>query len=139
LPEEKFPSGFFFLKSGERLSFDELLRVPQLFTDLGVSQFRLPGGVPFLGVDLSGFMGDLSTLYKVVDIALPASGVFLKQCSAELHACGLTRIPVGLASFVPGRFRLVSGGSGGLVSVLVGLVAALSVGFWFLKVFAVVL
>ena len=76
MPEEKFHSGFNFLKSSERLSFDEIFRVTKLFTDLGVSKIRITGGEPLLRVNLSELIGDLSTLEKIEDIALTTNGVY---------------------------------------------------------------
>ena len=138
MPEEKFHSGFNFLKSSERLSFDEILRVTKLFTDLGVSKIRITGGEPLLRVNLTELIGDLSTLKKIEDIALTTNGVLLKKYSEELKACGLNRITVSLDSIDPEQFRKMSGGRGNLETVLEGINAALSVGFKKLKINAVI-
>ena len=138
MPEEKFHSGFNFLKSSERLSFDEILRVTKLFTDLGVSKIRITGGEPLLRVNLTELIGDLSTLKKSEDIALTTNGVLLKKYSEELKACGLNRITVSLDSIDPEQFRKMSGGRGNLETVLEGIDAALSVGFKKLKINAVI-
>ena len=138
MPEEKFHSGFNFLKSSERLSFDEILRVTKLFTDLGVSKIRITGGEPLLRVNLTELIGDLSTLKKIEDIALTTNGVLLKKYSEELKACGLNRITVSLDSIDPEQFRKMSGGRGNLETVLEGIDAALSVGFKTLKINAVI-
>ena len=138
MPEEKFHSGFNFLKSSERLSFDEILRVTKLFTDLGVSKIRITGGEPLLRVNLTELIGDLSTLKKIEDIALTTNGVLLKKYSEELKACGLNRITVSLDSIDPEQFRKMSGGRGNLEIVLEGIDAALSVGFKKLKINAVI-
>ena len=138
MPEEKFHSGFNFLKSSERLSFDEILRVTKLFTDLGVSKIRITGGEPLLRVNLTELIGDLSTLKKIEDIALTTNGVLLKKYSEELKACGLNRITVSLDSIDPKQFRKMSGGRGNLETVLEGIDAALSVGFKKLKINAVI-
>ena len=138
MPEEKFHSGFNFLKSSERLSFDEILRVTKLFTDLGVSKIRITGGEPLLRVNLTELIGDLSTLKKIEDIAITTNGVLLKKYSEELKACGLNRITVSLDSIDPEQFRKMSGGRGNLETVLEGIDAALSVGFKKLKINAVI-
>ena len=138
MPEEKFHSGFNFLKSSERLSFDEILRVTKLFTDLGVSKIRITGGEPLLRVNLSELIGDLSTLEKIEDIALTTNGVLLKKYSEELKACGLNRITVSLDSIDPEQFRKMTGGRGKLETVLEGISEALSVGFKQVKINAVI-
>ena len=138
MPEEKFHSGFNFLKSSERLSFDEILRITKLFTELGVSKIRITGGEPLLRVNLTELIGDLSTLKKIEDIALTTNGVLLKKYSEELKACGLNRITVSLDSIDPEQFRKMSGGRGNLETVLEGIDTALSVGFKKLKINAVI-
>ena len=138
MPEEKFHSGFNFLKSSERLSFDEIFRVTKLFTDLGVSKIRITGGEPLLRVNLSELIGDLSTLEKIEDIALTTNGVLLKKYSEELKACGLNRITVSLDSIDPEQFRKMTGGRGKLETVLEGISEALSVGFKQVKINAVI-
>ena len=138
MPEEKFHSGFNFLKSSERLSFDEILRVTKLFSDLGVSKIRITGGEPLLRVNLSELIGDLSTLEKIEDIALTTNGVLLKKYSEELKACGLNRITVSLDSIDPEQFRKMTGGRGKLETVLEGISEALSVGFKQVKINAVI-
>ena len=138
MPEEKFHSGFNFLKSSERLSFDEIFRVTKLFTDLGVSKIRITGGEPLLRVNLSELIGDLSTLEKIEDIALTTNGVLLKKYSEELKACGLNRITVSLDSIDPEQFRKMTGGRGKLKTVLEGISEALSVGFKQVKINAVI-
>ena len=138
MPEEKFHSRFNFLKSSERLSFDEILRVTKLFSDLGVSKIRITGGEPLLRVNLSELIGDLSTLKKIEDIALTTNGVLLKKYSEELKACGLNRITVSLDSIDPDQFKKMTGGRGNLETVLEGISEALSVGFKKVKINAVI-
>ena len=138
MPEEKFHSSFNFLKSSERLSFEEILRVTKLFSDLGVSKIRITGGEPLLRVNLSELIGDLSTLKKIEDIALTTNGVLLKKYSEELKACGLNRITVSLDSIDPDQFKKMTGGRGNLETVLEGISEALSVGFKKVKINAVI-
>jgi len=138
MPEEKFHSSFNFLKSSERLSFEEILRVTKLFSDLGVSKIRITGGEPLLRVNLSELIGDLSTLKKIEDIALTTNGVLLKKYSEELKACGLNRITVSLDSIDPDQFKKMTGGRGNLETVLEGINEALSVGFKKVKINAVI-
>jgi len=138
MPEKKFHSGFNFLKSTERLSFQEIFRVTKLFSDLGISKVRITGGEPLLRVNLSELIGDLSTLEKIEDIALTTNGVLLKKYSEELKACGLNRITVSLDSIDPEQFTAMTGGRGNLDTVIEGISKALSVGFKKVKINAVI-
>ena len=101
MPEEKFHSGFNFLNSNERLSFDEIYRLTKLFCDLGIKKIRITGGEPLLRVNLSELIGDLSNIDKIEDIALTTNGVLLKKYAEELKACGLNRITVVSIQLTP--------------------------------------
>src|SRR5450756_1644899 len=46
MPKEQFHEHYRFLKSQERLSFDEIVRLARLFGSLGVRKLRLTGGEP---------------------------------------------------------------------------------------------
>ena len=129
MPEDKFHPGFKFLPSKERLSFEEMLRLVNIFTKLGVHKIRITGGEPLLRVNLSEFIGDLSTLDRINDIALTTNGVLLKKYAHELKASGLNRITVSLDSIDPDEFRLMTGDRGNLERVLEGISEAQAAGF----------
>lgn len=138
MPEDKFHPGFKFLPSKERLSFDEMLRLVRIFTNLGVSKIRITGGEPLLRVNLTDFIGDLSTIDKIKDIALTTNGVLLKKYAYELKASGLDRITVSLDSIDPHEFKLMTGGRGDLDRVLSGIDEAQRAGFKDIKINAVI-
>ena len=138
MPEDKFHPGFKFLPSKARLSFDEMLRLVRIFTKLGVSKIRITGGEPLLRVNLTDFIGDLSTIDKIKDIALTTNGVLLKKYADELKAAGLDRITVSLDSIDPNEFRLMTGGRGDLNQVLNGIEGAQRAGFKDIKINAVI-
>ena len=138
MPEDKFHSGFKFLPSKERLSFDEMLRLVRIFTKLGVTKVRITGGEPLLRVNLTDFIGDLSTIDKIKDIALTTNGVLLKKYAYELKASGLNRITVSLDTIDPNEFKLMTGGRGDLDRVLNGIGEAQRAGFKDIKINAVI-
>jgi sulfatase maturation enzyme AslB (radical SAM superfamily) len=54
MPQDWFPDNHRFLKSQERLSFDEIVRLSRLFAGgLGVRKLRLTGGEPLLRANLA--------------------------------------------------------------------------------------
>src|SRR5262245_44204105 len=59
MPRETFHEHYRFLKSTERLSFDEITRLTRLFVGLGVRKLRLTGGEPLLRANLADLVGDL--------------------------------------------------------------------------------
>ena len=92
MPKSQFHENYRFLKSQERLSFEEIARLARLFASLGVQKLRLTGGEPLLRANLPDLIGDLSGIPGIEDIALTTNGVLLSQHAVELQANGLKRV-----------------------------------------------
>ena len=138
MPEDKYHPNFEFLKSSERLSFDEILRLAQLFAGLGVQKLRITGGEPLLRPGIADLVGDLSRVTGIDDIALTTNGILLAQHSAALKAAGLARVTVSLDSLDEDVFLAMSGGRGSRDQVLAGIEAAITAGLTPIKINAVV-
>ena len=138
MPRATFHDGYRFLKSNERLDFDEILRLARVFTREGVRKLRITGGEPLLRPNLSDLIGDLSMIPEIEDIALTTNGVLLAKYATELRAAGLNRITVSLDSLDAAVFARMSGGFGGVAEVLDGIEHARRAGLAPIKVNAVV-
>jgi cyclic pyranopterin phosphate synthase len=138
MPKETFHDRYRFLRTSERLGFNEIVRVARAAVALGVRKVRLTGGEPLLRPRLAELVGELSLIEGIEDIALTTNGVLLAQHAAELKANGLCRVTVSLDSLDPAVFASMSGGFGGLEDVLEGIEAALEAGLGPVKINAVV-
>lgn len=138
MPEDKYHKDFQFLNSDERLSFDEIVRVANVFAGLGVHKLRITGGEPLLRANLPDLIAELSGLDGIDDIALTTNGILLAQHAAALKAAGLDRVTVSLDSIDPDIFRRMSGGRGSVERVLEGIAEAESAGLRPVKVNTVV-
>jgi cyclic pyranopterin phosphate synthase len=138
MPQHTFHEGYRFLKSTERLSFDEIVRLARIAAALGVRKLRITGGEPLLRPNLSDLVGDLSTLPGIEDVALTTNGMLLAKYATELKAAGLSRITISLDSLDPEVFAKMSGGFGGVDEVLAGIEAARLAGLAPIKVNAVI-
>jgi len=138
MPQSIFHDGYSFLKSSERLSFEEILRLTRLAATLGLRKLRITGGEPLLRPNLADLIGDLGSIGGIEDIALTTNGILLGKYAAELKAAGLSRITVSLDSLDPLVFARMSGGFGGVQQVLEGIEAAQRAGLTPIKINAVV-
>src|SRR5688572_3768187 len=121
MPRETFHESYRFLKSSERLDFAELLLLTRVFVRAGVKKIRITGGEPLLRPNLADFIGDLSSINGIEDIALTTNGVLLAKYASELKAAGLDRITVSLDTLDAAVFAKMSGGFGGIAEVLDGI------------------
>ena len=138
MPRGQFHESYRFLKSSQRLSFEEILRLARLFVAQGVRKIRLTGGEPLLRANLADLIGDLTSIAGVEDVALTTNGVLLARHAAELKAAGLSRITVSLDSLDPEVFSRMSGGFGGVTEVLAGIEAAQRADLMPIKINAVI-
>jgi cyclic pyranopterin phosphate synthase len=138
MPKERYHEHYRFLKSHERLSFEEITRLVRLFTQLGVRKLRITGGEPLLRPQLAELIGDLTILPGIEDVALTTNGVLLAQHAAALRAAGLGRVTVSLDTLDPAVFARMAGGYGDPGEVLAGIHAAQSARLEPIKINAVV-
>lgn len=138
MPAHTFHEGYRFLKSNERLSFEEITRLTRIATRMGLRKLRITGGEPLLRPNLADLIGDLSTMTGIEDIALTTNGILLAKYATELKAAGLSRITVSLDSLDREIFQSLSGGFDGVQQVLEGIDAALRAGLTPLKINAVI-
>jgi cyclic pyranopterin phosphate synthase len=138
MPRETFHDAYRFLKSSERLDFGELLRLARVFVRAGVKKIRITGGEPLLRPNLADFIGDLTQVSGIEDIALTTNGVLLAKYASELKAAGLGRITVSLDTLDPEVFTKMSGGFGGVTEVLEGIEHARRAGLAPIKINTVV-
>jgi len=87
------------------LHFEEIERLVDVFTGLGVDKVRLTGGEPLLRRDLPDLVSRIATRPAVRDLALTTNGVLLSSHAQTLRDAGLHRLTVSLDTLRPDRFR----------------------------------
>jgi cyclic pyranopterin phosphate synthase len=87
------------------LHFEEIERLIDVFTTLGVDKVRLTGGEPLLRRDLPDLIRRLASRREIRDLAMTTNGVLLAPQVEALKAAGLHRLTVSLDTLRPDRFR----------------------------------
>ena len=128
MPEEEYA----WLPRDNVLTFEEMARVTEYFTDLGVDKVRLTGGEPLLRRDLPRLVRLLYQNRKIADLALTTNGILLGDQAQDLFDAGVHRITVSLDTLRPDRFRALTRRDEH-ARVLEGIQTVLRVGFIGLK------
>nr|VFJ86358.1 MAG: cyclic pyranopterin monophosphate synthase subunit MoaA [Candidatus Kentron sp. H]VFJ88169.1 MAG: cyclic pyranopterin monophosphate synthase subunit MoaA [Candidatus Kentron sp. H]VFJ95393.1 MAG: cyclic pyranopterin monophosphate synthase subunit MoaA [Candidatus Kentron sp. H] len=115
-----------------RLNFHEIERVARVFSQLGVSRFRITGGEPLVRKGIVDLAARLSGLPGVHDLSLSTNASLLLRYAKPLRLAGIGRINVSLDTLEPDRFHRLTGGN--LGDVLAGLEAAAAAGFAPIKI-----
>src|SRR6478672_6864640 len=87
------------------LHFEEIERLVDVFTSLGVDKIRLTGGEPLLRRDLPDLVSRIAARPAVRDLALTTNGVLLAAHARALRDAGLHRLTVSLDTLRAERFR----------------------------------
>jgi GTP 3',8-cyclase len=105
MPQEEYV----WLPRQELLTFEEIARLVEVFTSLGVHDVRLTGGEPLLRRDLPRLVGMLAANPRIRDLALTTNGVLFAEQAEQLRAAGLHRVTISLDSLRPERFSALAG------------------------------
>lgn len=142
MPREIFDKNHVFLPRAELLSLEEIVRVAESFTRLGVRKIRLTGGEPLLRRGIEQLVEKLSALRTLnggpVEIAMTTNGVLLAAKAQALKDAGLSRITVSLDGLNQAIFARMSDSNAEVESVLAGIAAAQRTGLSPIKVNMVV-
>jgi cyclic pyranopterin phosphate synthase len=134
MPQEEYV----WLPREKLLTFEEISRLVDAFTSLGVQDVRLTGGEPLLRRDLARLVRMLAANPRIRDLALTTNGVLFAEHAEELRAAGLDRVTLSLDTLRPERFLALTGRDSH-AQVLAGIAAARRSGFGKLKLDTVVL
>ena len=105
MPQEEYV----WLPRQELLSFEEISRLVEVFTSLGVEDVRLTGGEPLLRRDLRQLVRMLAANPRIRDLALTTNGVLFAEQGEALREAGLHRVTLSLDTLRPERFAQLTG------------------------------
>ncbi len=126
-----------FLPRAEILTYEEIGRVVEILSSLGVEKVRITGGEPLVRKGVDELICKLREISGIKDIALTTNGYRLKQMAKKLAQAGLKRITVSLNTLRRERFSFISGGMS-LDHVLEGIEAVRDAGINTVKVNSVI-
>ncbi len=100
--------GVEWLPHGDVLSFEEIVRIVDLFTSLGVRDVRLTGGEPLVRRDFPALARMLAQVSGIEDLSITTNGIYLERDAAALVAAGIMRFNVSLDALTPERFKQIT-------------------------------
>ncbi len=139
MPKEVFNSDYEFLRRDDLLTFEEITRLSNIFSSLGVKKIRLTGGEPLLRKNIPALIEQLAQIDSIEDISLTTNGVPLtKELAKQLKDAGLKRITISLDALDDETFKSISDVSFNVDQVLQAIDNAESAGLAPIKINMVV-
>jgi GTP 3',8-cyclase len=109
------------------LSYEEILRLIRISTQLGFRRFRITGGEPLVRHGVLDFLSEASKIPGVEDLMLTTNGIVLPEMAFDLKAAGVNRVNISLDTLHPERFREITRG-GEVQKVIQGVFRSLEAG-----------
>ncbi|MGB9717217.1 MAG: GTP 3',8-cyclase MoaA [Thermoproteota archaeon] len=122
--------------SSENMSLNEVRKIVEVASSLGVESVKITGGEPLLRKDVVDIVKSVSPLVR--EVSLVTNGVLLEEHAADLKDAGLRRVNVNLPSLDSSKYSWITGG-GDVSKVFNGVNAALEAGLNPVKINMVVL
>ncbi len=126
------------LKKSEILSWDEIFRIVETGTRLGISKIRLTGGEPLYRKGIVDFVSRLCSMNSLKDVAVTTNGVFVSEKAEQLKHSGLKRINISLDTLQRSKFKDLTG-SDLFSKTWEGIMTAYNLGFSPIKINTVVI
>ncbi len=97
------------------LTYEEIVKVCEIFVSLGIEKIRLTGGEPMLRKDIEKLVQKLAHLKvhsegpKLKDLALTTNGFSMVERAQNLKKLGLDRVTLSLDSLKRDNFKRITG------------------------------
>jgi cyclic pyranopterin phosphate synthase len=101
--------GIPFLPHENILSYEELLRIVDIFLELGIRKIRITGGEPLVRKNILYLMDELGSRLPLEELTLTTNGTMLAECVDNLYKAGIRRVNVSLDTLDRKRYERVAG------------------------------
>ena len=96
--------GINYVPRKDLLSYEEMLRIVTLLTQMGIVKLRITGGEPFLRKDMMQFLRSISQLDTLEQIHITTNGTLTKDIVPELKELGIKSVNLSLDSLDKEKF-----------------------------------
>lgn len=120
------------------LRFEEIIRIVQASSKLGITKVRYTGGEPLILKNIEQLIYDTSKISGIEDISITTNGMLLYEKADELKKAGLKRANISLDTLKEDKFKLLTRG-GELKKVTSAIEKCLSIGIAPIKINTVLL
>lgn len=100
MPEE----GIQYVNRSDLLTYEEILRILNIFSNLGISKVRITGGEPFLRKGMMDCIARINELPGIQSIHITTNGTLTHKLIPDFKKVGIQSVNLSLDSLDPTRF-----------------------------------
>ena len=123
MPEEGLES----IPHEEILTYEEILRICETVSQLGIKKIKITGGEPLVRKDIVNLIRDIKNLDKIEQVTLTTNGILLYGMLDDLYDAGIDAINISLDTLKEDNFKQITRRDG-LEKVLMAIDKAYNLG-----------
>lgn len=104
-PDQLIPK----LRHDQILTYEEILRIVKVGTQLGISKVRVTGGEPLTRKGVDQFLKQLCSMDGIDECSLTTNGVLLKSHLPAIQEAGIKRLNISLDTLSETRYKSITG------------------------------
>ncbi len=104
MPEEGVES----IPHEEILTYDEILRICETVSQLGIKKIKITGGEPLVRKDIVNLIRDIKNLDKIEQVTLTTNGILLYDMLDDLYDAGIDAINISLDTLKKDNFKQIT-------------------------------
>lgn len=102
-------SGVGFIPARHILRYEEMLRIADVFIEMGIRKIRITGGEPLVRKNILFLFRELGKRGALSELAFTTNGAGLQEHAGPLKQAGVNRVNVSLDSLDPKTFERITG------------------------------
>ena len=104
MPEEGIES----IPHDEILTYDEILRICEIVSELGIRKIKITGGEPLVRKDIVNLIRDIKIIDKIEQVTLTTNGILLHEMLDDLYDAGIDAINISLDTLNKDNFKKIT-------------------------------
>lgn len=104
MPEE----GIECIPHEEILTYDEILKICNVVSELGIKKIKITGGEPLIRKDIVNLIRDIKNLDKIEQVTLTTNGILLYDMLDDLYDAGIDAINISLDTLERDNFKKIT-------------------------------
>lgn len=104
MPEEGIES----IPHDEILTYDEILRICEIVSELGIRKIKITGGEPLVRKDIVNLIRDIKNIDKIEQVTLTTNGILLHGMLDDLYDAGIDAINISLDTLNKDNFKKIT-------------------------------
>lgn len=104
MPEE----GIETISHEEILTYDEILRICEIVSELGIKKIKITGGEPLVRKDIVDLIRDIKSIDKIEQVTLTTNGILLYDMLDDLYDAGIDAINISLDTLNKENFKKIT-------------------------------